>query len=104
MSRGLSKMQMTILGLLQGTERGLVFSGGREWTTGELLAELTERGRIGESVRRKIALYTVRRACNSLQVRGLIDGEYTIDCDHPGANTISWSIKEESTPSKTPLL
>lgn len=94
MSRGLSKIQTTILGLLRGTDRPLVYSGGGKLTTGELLAELAERRLIDDSVRRKIALYTVRRACNSLSLRGLIDGHYMVDCDHPGATTISWSIKE----------
>lgn len=96
MSKGLSKIQQTIMNILTGKERGLVYSNAAgTLTTGELLAELDEREMVNRKVSRKIQLFTVRRACDSLQIRGLLKSKYESDWDANGAKTVSWSLPEE---------
>jgi hypothetical protein len=89
MSRGLSRMQKTILGLLDGSLQGRVFRSGGDLGTAELRAELLEAGILATEDQRQ-GMYTVWRACASLARRGLLQGERTIDCDYPWARTISW--------------
>jgi hypothetical protein len=92
MSKGLSKIQVSILGLLDGSIKKQSFSGSGSLTTSELLEELIACEIKTSDSPRKIAMFSVRRACLSLVERGLIEGVYTIDCDYPWAKTIAWSI------------
>jgi hypothetical protein len=89
-SRGLSKIQRHIVGILSGTTRPLVFRSGGTLTTGELLDELREAGLVREDGPRGVGTFTVRRACLSLHRRGLIRGVYTRLCDLPLSLTIAW--------------
>ena len=93
MSRGLSKIQRVVLGLLDGTERGMVYQSTTALDTGEMLDELVERGMVKDG-NRKLAMFTVRRACDSLLSRGLISGKNVFDSNNPGRRTICWSKKE----------
>ena len=90
MSRGLSEIQKTILGLLEGTEKGRVYKINREAITREIADELLERGLLNESAPRKQLSFTVIRACASLVRRGLVEGTYEPDCDNPGRTTVTW--------------
>jgi hypothetical protein len=92
MSRGLSLAQKVILGLLQGTEIGEVYSAPDEGCdTAELLEELQVRGFINPRAPRKQQMFTVVRACKSLERRGLIESESVVDVDHPHCRTIRWT-------------
>ncbi len=99
MSRGLSKLQRAIVGLLDGTIKLRIFSGSGALTTSELLEELRERGLVREDIPRKTAMFTVRRACLSLLERDILEGEYVIDVDHPWARVASWHLKEREGPA-----
>ena len=92
MSKGLGKLQRAIVGLLDGTLKHQVFSAGGALATSELLAELVALGLLEEDLPRKTAMSTVRRACHSLLDRGILEGEYSIDCDYPWAQVASWRI------------
>jgi len=98
MSRGLSKLQRAIVGLLVGTLERQVFSSGGGLTTSELLEELQARGLVKEGISRKIAMFTVRRACHSLLDRGIVEGEYVIDCNHPWAQVACWRLSKQKKP------
>jgi len=91
MSKGLSEIQKTILGLLNGTEKGLVYrnaAGGLD--TREIVEELLEREILNQNAPRKQLASTVIRACSSLVRRELIEGLYVPDANNPGRRTISW--------------
>jgi hypothetical protein len=90
MGKGLSKQQTVILGLLRGTEKGLRYTSGGELTTAELADELCEREMFSENAPRRQRLFTVRRACDSLLSRGMIEGSYTIAQPYTWARVISW--------------
>lgn len=94
MSKGLSKQQLTILGLLNGSVKPQCFSSGGELTTGELVEELVAHGILRDSMPHKQQLSTVRRACDSLVRRGLVAGRYAIHLDYPWAYEITWSVKQ----------
>lgn len=96
----LSKIQRVILGLLTGSERGLVFRTGGSLTTGELLEELQARGLMTPQWR-KIGMFTVRRAALALYHRGLISAHYVSDCDHPRNQTVSFSRKSRGEENRT---
>lgn len=98
MSKGLGRIQRTIVGLLDGSLKRKLFCGGGRLTTSELLAELQERGVIRDDVPRKVALFTVRRACHALVQPELLEGEYEIDVDFPWAETIRWRLKQRKEP------
>ena len=98
MSRGLGKLQHSIVGLLDGTLKRQVFSSGGGLTTSELLEELQVRGLVKEGTSRKIAMFTVRRACHSLLNRGILEGEYVMDCDYPWAEVVSWRLCKQKRP------
>ena len=84
-------MQRVILGLLDGSLEGAVYEGlGQGCDTAELVEELVERSLIGTSAPRKQQMFTVVRACRSLEDRGLVVGEYVTDADHPHCRTIRW--------------
>jgi len=100
MSKGLSKLQQEIVGLLGGSIRREVFRGSGALTTGELLEELQCRGVVRDDAPKKIAMFTVRRACNSLLQRGLVDREYEIHCDYPWAKVAVWTLKETRKPAR----
>jgi hypothetical protein len=89
MSKGISKLQRGILDLLQGKSQGQVYTSGTELTTSELLDEMQVRELV-KTQNRKEALFTIRRACDSLCRRGLIKGTYTRDCDRWGCITVAW--------------
>lgn len=89
MSKGLSKLQRTIVGLLDGTVPRAVYSPGALTTT-ELLEELECRGLVRPDTARKIAMFTVRRACSSLAERGILAGEYVVHDPYPWADVLSW--------------
>lgn len=94
MSKGLGKLQRAIVGLLDVTLEGEVYTKGRILTTNELLDELRARGLVKEDIPRKTAMFAVRRACLSLLNRGILEGEYIIDCNYPWANVASWHLSE----------
>jgi len=94
MSRGQSKLQREIAGLLDGSLKGQVFHCAGGLCTAELLEELIERGTIDERVPRKAALFTIRRACRSLVKRGVLDVESAFDCDLPWVTVLCWSAME----------
>ncbi len=96
MSKGLSKQQTAILGLLRGDVVRQCFAGSGELTTDELAEELIEHGLLRDSMPNKQRLSTVRRACDSLQRRGLVASRYVIHCDYPWAYAISWSVTREN--------
>ena len=99
MSRGRSKLQRAIVGLLDGTIEMRVYRGGGVLTTSELLEELRERGLVREDIPRKTAMFTVRRACLSLLERDILEGEYVTDVDHHWAQVASWRLKEREGPA-----
>lgn len=76
MGRGLSKLQTAILGLIDGTVRSKVYGGAEAFGTPELMEELEAMGLLDDSTPRKQKVFTVRRACDSLFRRGLIQGTY----------------------------
>lgn len=91
MGKGLSPIQRAILGLLDGSDEGVVYEGlEKGCDTAELLEELLERDLVGASAPRKQQMFTVVRACRSLERRGLLDGEYVTDVEHPHCRTIRW--------------
>lgn len=96
MSKGLGKLQKRILGLLEGSVKTEVYAQSRTYTTRELLEELIEQGIVSPDAPRKTAMFTVRRACKSLLNRGLIEGKYETDFDHPGAIIASWRSAAKS--------
>ena len=93
MSRGLGKLQRDILGLLRGEipakVYGSMFTGA---ITRELLDEIRERGHL-QALDNKAAASAIRRACDGLVRRGLIDGEWTNDCDAIHLKTITWKSR-----------
>jgi hypothetical protein len=91
MSRGLSRLQRGILGLLAGEMRPQVFGSSAALDTGELLEEMIAHDLISEEMPHKQALFTIRRACLSLARRGFVVGQYVPDMDHCGATTIQWT-------------
>lgn len=100
MSRGLGTIQRTILALLDGSEKHLVYSShGSPMDTRELLDELVERGLIDSDRPHKQNMYTVVRACRSMMGRGLVIGERAINCDFPWTRTIAWSAVSDSDPA-----
>lgn len=58
--------------------------------TAEMLEELVERGLISAAAPRKQQMFTVVRACRSLESRGQLVGAYVTDADHPHCRTIRW--------------
>ncbi len=90
MSRGLSKRQALILGLLTGTEHVRSFACGGALTTAQLVEALIEREMLSATISRKQQIWTVRRACISLLNRGLVEGTYTRVDPYVWARTISW--------------
>ena len=94
MGRGLSKQQTVILGLLRGTERSKVYAKSREFTTAELLDELAARDFVNDDAPRRHQIFTVRRACDSLLNRGLVEAEYTHVEPYIWARILSWKAKK----------
>ena len=91
MGRGISRTQRVILGLLEGSVDGLVYEGlERGCDTAELLEELLERNSVSASAPRKQQMFTVVRACRSLERRGLVEGRYVTDVENPHCRTIRW--------------
>jgi hypothetical protein len=92
MSKGLSKLQKAIVGMLDGSIKHDVYSSGNTLTTRELLEELIAHDEMPSDANHKSAMFTVRRACLSLLNRDILQGEYMIDCDYPWAITASWTL------------
>jgi hypothetical protein len=81
-----------IAGLLDGTLPGVVYGHTEEGCdTAELLEELIERELVNPLAPRKQQMFTVVRACRSLERRGLIEGESVVDADHPHCRTLHWT-------------
>lgn len=95
MSKGLSKLQRQIVGLLDGSIKRQVYSSG-PLTTAELLEELIASGVMADDRDRKLAMFTIRRACHSLLNRGIIAGEYIHDCDNAGRIAAKWYVEPAS--------
>jgi hypothetical protein len=92
MGRGLSSTQRLIVALLRGDEPGLVYEGlDGGCDTTEILEELVERGLVRPTAPRKQQMFTIVRACRSLERRGLVAGTYVTDADHPHCRTIRWT-------------
>jgi len=91
-------MQRMILGLLNGTEKPLLYNRSDTLTTAELLAELIEHNILDDSRPRKQLMATVLRACASLQRRQLLGGVYGRNYDHGPAITVEWSPPEAASP------
>lgn len=96
MSKGLSKLQKAIVGLLDGSIKSRLYRGGGALDTREILEALMDSGEMSSDTNHKSAMFTVRRACLSLLNRGIIKGEYVIDCDYPWAKTASWTFINQS--------
>lgn len=95
MSRGLSVGQQVIVGLLDGSLSGLVYGHIEEGCdTAELLEELLARELVNPLASRKQQMFTVVRACRSLERRGLVKGESVVDVDHPHCRTLHWTALE----------
>ena len=94
MSRGLSRIQNAIVGLLGDHPNRQRFAGCGALTTSELAKELQAKGLVDwdTAPQRKMAFFTVRRACDSLLARGILQGEYVIEDERPWPKTISWSL------------
>ncbi|MEX2111894.1 MAG: hypothetical protein WD845_01835 [Pirellulales bacterium] len=99
MSKGLSKRQSLIVGLLTGTVRGKVYGGADDGlSTPELVDELYQHEALPDGMSRQQAVFTVRRACDSLCQRGLLEGVYERGCgtneNRPSyAYQIRWKAK-----------
>jgi hypothetical protein len=91
MSKGLGKLQRTIVGLLDGTIPHEVYRPG-SLTTSELLDELERRGLVRQGTPRKIAMHAVRRTCIALSDRGILDGEYIVHDPCHWAKVLCWNI------------
>lgn len=89
MSRGLGKLQKAIVGQLSGKVAGPVYHGAK-LTTAELADNLTAAG-VVKDASRKVACFTVRRACDGLCKRGLVWAEMVWDEDHH-ARALSWKL------------
>jgi hypothetical protein len=77
--------------LLDGSDEGIVYENlEMGCDTAELLVELLERDLVGASAPRKQQMFTVVRACRSLEHRGVVAGEYVTDAEHPHCRTIRW--------------
>jgi hypothetical protein len=108
MSKGLSKQQVLVLGLLRGTEP-LAMEYNEEFqphswkdepiklTTKGLLLEFEDRGfRIGNE-KWKQWQFKMRRACDSLVRRGLVEAYYdTVE----GHHTIVWQAVKVPDPAQ----
>jgi hypothetical protein len=92
MGKGLSKIQTTIVGLLDGSIKSQVYRNSGAFTTRELLEELIACGVMSDDTPHKFAMFTVRRACLALINRDILKGVYEIDCDYPWAQIATWSI------------
>lgn len=91
MGRGPSSKQRMILALLRGEVEGRVYDDlDRGCDTAELLEEMAEHGLVEERSPRKQQMFTVVRACRSLERRGILVGEYVTDVEHPHCRTIRW--------------
>jgi hypothetical protein len=95
MSRGLGKLQEAIYGLLDGSKRRRCSAGCGALTTAELLDELIEIDLLDASVARKQLMYTVRRSCQTLLDRDLVEGEYVVDAHNPHVRKASWSASKK---------
>lgn len=93
MSRGLSRIQQAIVGLLRGEVRRNCYSGGGSLTTGELAEELEALGLVDREWPKhwRQSVFVVRRACRSLLRRGLVTGKYERCNDPPVVMTIEWT-------------
>jgi hypothetical protein len=90
MSKGLSTLQRRILGLLDGSIPHKVFTPGT-LTTAQLRAELIQADLMSSDQERKLAMFTIRRACRSLVHRAYITCTYEIDNDNPGRRVATWT-------------
>jgi hypothetical protein len=90
MSRGLSKTQTYILQLFRGEVAGQVYNVKGGLDTGEIVDELEECGLLNESTPRRQKLSTVRRACDLLQRRKLLQSKYGFQ-EH-GYRAVAWSL------------
>lgn len=100
MSRGISKLQQRILDTLgDGLDRSERFYNPGPLDTPELLESLEHGGFFpdnGGCLRHR--LFAVRRACRSLERRGLIRGEKVIAVDC-GPRPVCWEIVATATSS-----
>jgi hypothetical protein len=99
MSKGISKLQKQILGLLDGSIRHQVFNEGDALTTAELLEELQTSGTLNEEQNHKYAMFTIRRACRSLVARGILQGDCEPDFDNVGRRAATWSSVSKAKPA-----
>jgi len=92
MSKGISKLQRAIKGILEGTVQRRVYSGGPgEMITAELVDEMVEAGLVKEATdkaSKRAAMFTVWRACDSLCRRGLIGAGWGFT--DGGDRTVTW--------------
>jgi hypothetical protein len=92
----MSALQASILDIL--TRKRLIYYPNGHMSTPELLEELVDRNfypLLPENGGRKKALYSIRRACETLQDRGLISGSPVPDSLHPWVMTIEWALTDE---------
>jgi len=95
MSKGISKLQRHILGLLDGTIPGQCYQGsGGALITTEVADELEAAGLI-TTENRKAAMFTAWRSCRGLFNRDLIKAEYTVT--EAGDKVVSWLGLQEQT-------
>ncbi len=93
MSRGLGKVQRTILAILRGEQPTRCYAlGCGEFVTSELLEELIEADVLDGGRPQKHLMATVVRACRGLVDRDLLAGVRTFDAKYPWANTITWRL------------
>lgn len=91
MGKGLSLLQEVIVGLLDGSIPRREFSASGGLITRELVEELTAAGLLSDSMSKRQATFTVRRACTALLRRGKLAGEYDRLYTPPFSRTIIWS-------------
>lgn len=90
MSRGISRLQRTIVGILDGSLRRKAYSPG-PLDTRELVEELRAQGAMSDEKPQRQAMATVVRACRNLIGRGLVSGRRVPRIDLIGRITICWS-------------
>ena len=93
MGTGLSPLQRYIVGLLDGSVHHLVYSPASFHTTEELLEELEAAEMMKPGQDRKIALFTVRRACRGLCRREQMTRGDSFD--DFGRKVATWQLRDK---------
>lgn len=93
MGRGLSEVQRGIVKILSGNSGLRWPATGAVMTTGELVDALQALDLIRSDATWKYCAFSVRRACRSLERRGILSGRLDRDIDR-WIDTLFWSLVE----------